>query len=92
MKVEAGSVHQEVFFKQGVLKSFTQKKSFSCKICEIFKNVYFCGTPPEAASVKGQVSEAVSQRFSAKNVFLEISQNSQENICARVSFLIKLQA
>ena len=27
-----------------------------------------------------------------KKVFLEISQNSQENTCARVSFLIKLQA
>ena len=27
-----------------------------------------------------------------KKVFLEISQNSQENIGARVSFLIKLQA
>ena len=27
-----------------------------------------------------------------EKVFLEISQNSQENICARVSFLIKLQA
>ena len=27
-----------------------------------------------------------------KKVFLEISQNSQENICARVSFLIKLHA
>ena len=27
-----------------------------------------------------------------KEVFLEISQNSQENTCARVSFLIKLQA
>ena len=26
-----------------------------------------------------------------KNVFLEIPQNSQENTCARVSFLIKLQ-
>ena len=25
-------------------------------------------------------------------MFLEISQNSQENICARISFLIKLQA
>ena len=25
-------------------------------------------------------------------MFLEISQNSQENACARVSFLIKLQA
>ena len=26
-----------------------------------------------------------------KKLFLEISQNSQENICARVSLLIKLQ-
>ena len=29
---------------------------------------------------------------SAEKVFLEISQNSYENTCARVSFLIKLQA
>ena len=28
----------------------------------------------------------------SKKVFLEISQNLQENICAKVSFLIKLQA
>ena len=39
-----------------------------------------------------QYSEAVARRCSVKKVFLEISQNSQENICARVSFLIKLQA
>ena len=31
-------------------------------------------------------------RCSAKKVFLEISQNSQENTCDRVSFLIKLKA
>ena len=37
-------------------------------------------------------SEAVVQRCSVKKMFLEISQNSQENICAWVSFLIKLQA
>ena len=30
--------------------------------------------------------EAVSQKCSLKKVFLEISQNSQENTCARVSF------
>ena len=30
--------------------------------------------------------------YSVKKVFLEISQNSQENTCARVSFLTKLQA
>ena len=37
-------------------------------------------------------SEAVAQRFSVKKEFLEISHNSQENTCARVSFIIKLQA
>ena len=37
-------------------------------------------------------TEAVAQRCSVKKVFLEILQNSQENTCARVSFLIKLQA
>ena len=37
-------------------------------------------------------SETVTRRCSAKNVSLKISQNSQENTCARVSLLIKLQA
>ena len=35
--------------------------------------------------------EAVIRRCSVKNMFLEISQNSHENTCARDSFLIKLQ-
>ena len=37
-------------------------------------------------------SEAVIQRCFVKNVFLEISPNSQENTCVTVSFLVKLQA
>ena len=37
-------------------------------------------------------TEAVTQRCSIKNMFLKISQNLLENTCARVSFLIKLQA
>ena len=36
--------------------------------------------------------EAVTRKCSIKKVFLETLQNSQENTCARVSFLIKLQA
>ena len=36
--------------------------------------------------------EAIVQRYSVKKVFLEILQNSRESTCARVSFLIKLQA
>ena len=43
-----------------------------------------------------KVSESIlrssHQRCFVKKVFLEMSQNSQENTCARVSFLIKLQA
>ena len=35
-----------------------------------------------------KLSEAVIQRCSLKKVFLEISQNSQENTRVRVSFLI----
>ena len=35
--------------------------------------------------------EAVDGRCSVKKIFLEIAQKSQENTCAKVSFLIKLQ-
>ena len=44
----------------------------------------------ENGNVEG--TEAVVRRCSAKKVFLKVSQNSQENACARVSFLIKFQA
>ena len=37
-------------------------------------------------------TEAVTRCILCKKVFLEISQNSQENICVRVSFLKKSQA
>ena len=35
-------------------------------------------------------TEAAARRCSVKKVFLQISQNSQRNTCARASFLIKL--
>ena len=38
------------------------------------------------------LTEAVAQKCFVKKVFLKISQNSQENTYARVSFLIRLQA
>ena len=34
-------------------------------------------------------AKSVVQRCSVQKVFVEISQDSQENTCARVSFLIK---
>ena len=36
--------------------------------------------------------EVATRGVLSEKVFLEISKNSQENTCARVSFLIKLQA
>ena len=36
-------------------------------------------------------TEAVVQKCSVKKMFLEISKNSLENACARISFLVKLQ-
>ena len=51
----------QMFFKTGVLKNFadftgkhlcwTPTQAFCCEICEIFKNTYFCRTPPVPASV-----------------------------------------
>ena len=41
---------------------------------------------------KNEVTETATGGVLQEKVFLEISQNSQENTCARVSFLIKLQA
>ena len=43
-------------------------------------------------SFSSQQSEAVARTYSVKKVFLKISQNSEENTCTRVSFLIKLKA
>ena len=52
---------------------------FFCKICRtLFLRASFN-------------AEAVARRCSIKKVFLEISQNLQENSCSRVSFLMKLQ-
>ena len=53
-------------------------------------------TNPESSTFFGREFlnnwKAVVRRCSVKKVLLEISQNSQENTCARDSFLIKLQA
>ena len=45
---------------------------------------------PEFFWISLFILEAVVQRCSGKKVFLEISQNSLENTCARVSFWIKI--
>ena len=65
---------------------FRKPKVFSCEFCEIFKNTFFHQAPLVAASEKLK-AEAAVRRCYVKKVFLEILLNSQENNCARVSFL-----
>ena len=89
-------------------KKETIAQVISCEFCEIFKNTYRAPLDHCFWNSWGALTlstfqtrfpkqnllfpEAVAQRCSVKKVFLEIAQNSQENTCARVSFLIKLQA
>ena len=57
--------------------------------------VFLCAIsllPEKRALLFSILQKQSYRRCSVKKVFLEISQNSQENTCARVSFLIKLQA
>ena len=58
---------------------------FLC-ILECVQNIYWA-----FSDVIGSVTEAVVRRFSVKKVFLEISQNSPENTCARVSSFNKIK-
>ena len=46
----------------------------------------------KSAIRRPSIIEAATRDVLCKKVFLEISRNSQENTCARVSFLIKLQS
>ena len=59
--------------------------------CPRFALVRIFGIVLSVTHLKKTIPEAVVQRCSIKKMFLEISQNSQENTCARVYFLIKLQ-
>ena len=76
------SVCRPTFLKSS---TFTEKWTVLHKLFKLFKKCI------NSINQYGKL-EAVVQRCSAKNVFLKISQTSQEYTCARVSFLIKLQA
>ena len=90
------------FLKVSNFLKETITQVFSCKHCAIFNNSFSYRTTPVAASPATILleinpqnlhhTEVVVRRYSVKMVFLEISQNSQENTCTRASFLIKLQA
>ena len=67
---------------------------FSCEFCEIFKNTFLESTYDGYSWIeiifhkKLHTFRSSRPEVFCKEVFLEISQNSQENIYARVSFLI----
>ena len=50
------------------------------------------GSPLQSLQIISNSTEAVVQRCSVKKVFLEISQNSQEITCTRVSYRTPLVA
>ena len=71
--------------------SVKKKAKFIMKRISVGK----CGILSDVSKIKSvyrsrAFSEAFARRCSVKKVFLEISQNSQENTCARVSFLMEL--
>ena len=90
-----------IFFE--IYSCFQQKTKYLNSIWEFpfFNFIFFWNEVSKKSSIKedkrfkvqeGKFSEAVAQMCSVKKMFLEISQNSLEKPCARVSFLINLQA
>ena len=80
-------------------KLLNGKLYFLCSVVAAissFRSDYLCGDSAFIASNilkdKHWINKSSHRKCYVKKLFLEISQNSQENICARGSFLIKLQA
>ena len=73
--------------------SFDKKKTLFSLILRTFRSLdrYSSEFNPIIQKIWLKYTEAVTQRCSVKKL-LEILQNSRENTCAGVSFLIKLQA
>ena len=87
---------EKMFFAPAILLKicelflFRQTSRYSCIYIYILKRIYlglyefFWGIPANKRPNK-YCSEALAQGYSVKSVFLEISHNSQESTCARVS-------
>ena len=91
------------FYNRGMLHSMDVYKGIFFHVISVGVRVLFNDSSREKQPFAGVLqnrsqmfkrvlTKAVSRRCSVKKVFLEISQNSPENTCARVSFLIKLRA
>ena len=75
----------------------TPTQVFFCEYCKILMNTFLCRTPRVVAFgcnifwISFDIGSS-HRRSSIKKSVLENFSNLQENTCARVSFLIKLQA
>ena len=58
----------------------------------LYNYIYLSGFELTSKVISIWIARSSQPGMFCKKVFLEISQNSQENTCTRVSFLIKLQA
>ena len=79
-------------FLSSSINSFPDFNEIIYQLLRIFNDFwhnYILQRKPFQGNLKS--TEAVVQRYSVKKLFLEVSQNSQKNTCARVPFLIKLQ-
>ena len=83
---EFGKIYKNIYFYRTPKVAATLKE-----LLQIRFFLYVTEVAEKALSILF-LTEAVTQRCSVKNAFLEILQNSQENSCARVSFSIKLKS
>ena len=80
---ERACVVESLFIKERL-----QHNHFPVKFAQFLRTTFY-KTSPLAASPAAKWTGAVVRRCSVKKVFWKISQISQENTCARVSFLIR---
>ena len=78
-------------FKKSLRPATLLKKSLWHKCFPVNFMKFLRATFLQKFTTPNKVIEAVAQNCCAKAFFLKVSQNSQENTCARVSFIIKLQ-
>ena len=91
---KARSSRPEMFCKKGIFENFASQRCFPVNFAKSSRTPFFTEhlfprTPPVGASEK--LKAEVAWRCTIKKVLLEILLNSQENTCARVSFLQSFQ-
>ena len=87
--------HVETTWKRTISRLLNVEYTRSvCRVCQDrqFHAAVIAAGELRAQSSKLRVSETATRMYSVKKVLLKILQNSQENICPRVSFLMNLEA